>query len=124
MHELGDIIRRLYTEEKMSVLLVEQEASIARRVAERFFLMDRGSVVASGATRRTSATTLVRRHLTVCEPGGQAPARAPAVCCAPARPPRSGRVCEPRGRARAGAGAIAETAPNFAQPRRMPATPR
>jgi urea transport system ATP-binding protein len=64
VHELGDIIRRLYTEEKMSVLLVEQKLPFARRVAERFFLMDRGSVVASGAMGELS-DDLVRRHLTV-----------------------------------------------------------
>ena len=64
VHELGDIIRRLYTEEKVSVLLVEQKLPFARRVAERFFLMDRGAVVASGAMAELNED-LVRRHLTV-----------------------------------------------------------
>ncbi len=64
VHELGDVIRRLYQEEKVSVLLVEQKLPFARRVAERFFLMDRGSVVASGAMGDLS-DELVRRHLAV-----------------------------------------------------------
>jgi urea transport system ATP-binding protein len=64
VHELGDIIRRLYTEENVSVLLVEQKLPFARRVAERFFLMDRGAVVASGAMAELNED-LVRRHLTV-----------------------------------------------------------
>jgi urea transport system ATP-binding protein len=64
VHELGDIIRRLYTEEKVSVLLVEQKLPFARRVAERFFLMDRGSVVASGGMDELG-DELVRKHLTV-----------------------------------------------------------
>jgi urea transport system ATP-binding protein len=64
VHELGDIIRRLYTEEKVSVLLVEQKLPFARRVADRFFLMDRGAVVASGAMAELNED-LVRRHLTV-----------------------------------------------------------
>ena len=64
VHELGDIIRRLYTEEKVSVLLVEQKLPFARRVAERFFLMDRGTVVASGAMAELG-DELVRKHLTV-----------------------------------------------------------
>lgn len=64
VHELGDVIRRLYAEEKVSVLLVEQKLPFARRVAEHFFLMDRGSVVASGRMSELSEE-LVRRHLTV-----------------------------------------------------------
>jgi len=64
VHELGDVIRRLYQEEKVSVLLVEQKLPFARRVAERFFLMDRGAVVASGAMGALT-DDLVRRHLTV-----------------------------------------------------------
>ncbi len=64
VHELGDVIRRLYTEENVSVLLVEQKLPFAKRVAERFFLMDRGAVVASGAMAELSAD-LVKRHLTV-----------------------------------------------------------
>jgi urea transport system ATP-binding protein len=64
VHELGDVIRRLVQEEKVSVLLVEQKLPFARRVAEQYFLMDRGAVVSSG---RMEALTddLVRKHLTV-----------------------------------------------------------
>lgn len=64
VHELGDVIKRLYTEEKVSVLLVEQKLPFARRVGERFFLMDRGAVVASGVMKELTED-LVRRHLTV-----------------------------------------------------------
>jgi urea transport system ATP-binding protein len=64
VHELGDIIRKLYTEEKVSVLLVEQKLPFARRVAERFFLMERGSVVASGSMDMLS-DELVSKHLAV-----------------------------------------------------------
>jgi urea transport system ATP-binding protein len=64
VHELGDVIRRLYTEEKVSVLLVEQKLPFARRVAERFFLMDRGAVVATGGMSELSEA-LVTKHLTV-----------------------------------------------------------
>jgi urea transport system ATP-binding protein len=64
VHELGDVIQRLYREENVSVLLVEQKLPFARRVAERFFLMDRGTVVASGAMAELT-DDLVRKHLTV-----------------------------------------------------------
>ncbi|MDP9152003.1 MAG: urea ABC transporter ATP-binding subunit UrtE, partial [Myxococcota bacterium] len=64
VHELGDVIRRLYKEERVSVLLVEQKLPFARRVAERFFLMDRGAVVATGAMDGLS-DELVGRYLAV-----------------------------------------------------------
>ena len=64
VHELGNVIRRLYEEEKLSVLLVEQKLPFARRVAERFFLMDRGAIVAAGKMDELS-DELVRRHLAV-----------------------------------------------------------
>jgi urea transport system ATP-binding protein len=64
VHELGDVIRRLYTEERVSVLLVEQKLPFAKRVADRFFLMDRGAVVATGAMAELH-DDLVKRHLAV-----------------------------------------------------------
>ncbi|HXX66695.1 MAG TPA: urea ABC transporter ATP-binding subunit UrtE [Polyangiaceae bacterium] len=64
VHELGEVIRRLYSEEKVSVLLVEQKLPFARRVGNHFFLMDRGSVVASGGMDQLT-DELVRKHLTV-----------------------------------------------------------
>jgi urea transport system ATP-binding protein len=64
VHELGDVIVRLFTEEKISVLLVEQKLPFARRVASRFFLMERGAVVADGAMD-TLSDDLVRKHLAV-----------------------------------------------------------
>ncbi|MDP9036421.1 MAG: urea ABC transporter ATP-binding subunit UrtE [Myxococcota bacterium] len=64
VHELGDVIRRLHEQENVSVLLVEQKLPFARRVAERFFLMDRGAVVAAGDMDALS-DDLVRRYLAV-----------------------------------------------------------
>jgi urea transport system ATP-binding protein len=64
VHELGEVIVRLYAEEKISVLLVEQKLPFARRVADRFFLMERGAVVASGPMGALG-DDLVRKHLAV-----------------------------------------------------------
>ena len=64
VHELGEVIRRLVSEESVSVLLVEQKLPFARRIAERFFLLERGAVVAQGAMEELS-DDLVRKHLTV-----------------------------------------------------------
>jgi urea transport system ATP-binding protein len=64
VHELGNVIRKLYEEEKLSVLLVEQKLPFARRVAERFFLMERGAIVAAGKMADLS-DDLVKKHLAV-----------------------------------------------------------
>src|SRR5829696_3568950 len=46
--QIGDTIRLLRDEGKMSILLVEQYLDFARKLADRFAIMDRGAVVASG----------------------------------------------------------------------------
>jgi urea transport system ATP-binding protein len=64
VHMIGDVLRRLNEEEKLTVLLVEQKLPFARRVANRFCILDRGRTVAGGDM--TSLTDqLVARHLVV-----------------------------------------------------------
>ena len=48
VQEIGDIIRRLNTEHGLAVILVEQKLPFARRVADRFVLMERGRLMAQG----------------------------------------------------------------------------
>ncbi|MGH8577191.1 MAG: urea ABC transporter ATP-binding subunit UrtE [Gammaproteobacteria bacterium] len=62
--EIGDIILRLNRDQGLTVLLVEQKLPFARRVADRFHLMERGRLVAGGAIGEMHEE-LVRRHLTV-----------------------------------------------------------
>ena len=62
--EIGDIILRLNRNQGLTVLLVEQKLPFARRVADRFSLMERGRLVAGGAIGELNEG-LVRRHLTV-----------------------------------------------------------
>jgi urea transport system ATP-binding protein len=64
VHEIGNVIRKLYEEEKLAVLLVEQKLPFARRVAERFYLMERGAIVARGKMDELS-DELVQKHLAV-----------------------------------------------------------
>jgi urea transport system ATP-binding protein len=42
VHEIGDIILRLNREQGLTVLLVEQKLPFARRVAERFCILEKG----------------------------------------------------------------------------------
>ena len=64
VHEIGDIIRRLNRETGLTVLLVEQKLPFARRVADRFCILDRGRTVADGPVADLS-DELVREYLTV-----------------------------------------------------------
>ena len=64
VHEIGDVIRGCNREAGLTVLLVEQKLPFARRVADRFYLLESGSVVAAGAIGDLS-DELVQRHLVV-----------------------------------------------------------
>ena len=64
VHEIGDLIMRLNREMGLTVLLVEQKLPFARRVADRFCVMDKGRVVASDAMDKLS-DDLVRQYLSV-----------------------------------------------------------
>lgn len=62
--EIGDIIRRLNKDIGLTVLLVEQKLPFARRVGDRFCILDRGRQVAEGEMAQLDAG-LVQRYLTV-----------------------------------------------------------
>ncbi len=64
VQEIGDIIRLLNRERGLTVLLVEQKLPFARKVADRFCIMDRGRAVATGGMGELN-DDLVRRYLTV-----------------------------------------------------------
>ena len=64
VHEIGDIILRLNEEFGLTVLLVEQKLPFARRVAERFVILDKGRNVAAGTIEELS-DEIVAEHLSV-----------------------------------------------------------
>jgi urea transport system ATP-binding protein len=64
VHEIGDVLRRLNEEEKLTILLVEQKLPFARRVAHSFTILDRGRVVANGQMSELGEE-LVAKHLVV-----------------------------------------------------------
>jgi urea transport system ATP-binding protein len=64
VHEIGDVIRRLNQEHGLTVVLVEQKLPFARRVANRFVLLERGRLMAQGAMGELG-DDLVRQYLTV-----------------------------------------------------------
>ena len=64
VQEIGDIIRKLNQEIGLTVLLVEQKLPFARRVADRFCILDRGRHVAAGEIGELN-DNLVTQYLTV-----------------------------------------------------------
>ncbi|MDG2353576.1 MAG: urea ABC transporter ATP-binding subunit UrtE [Gammaproteobacteria bacterium] len=62
--EICDIIRKLNTERGMTVILVEQKLPIARRVADKFVILDRGANVYSGLMNELD-DKLIKKYLTV-----------------------------------------------------------
>ncbi|NJD06171.1 MAG: urea ABC transporter ATP-binding subunit UrtE [Methylococcaceae bacterium] len=64
VHEIGDVIIRLNKEMGVSVLLVEQKLPFARRVADRFVVMEKGRAVANGAMSELHEG-IVQQYLTV-----------------------------------------------------------
>lgn len=64
VRDIGEVIRRLNRELGLTVLLVEQKLPFARRVADDFFIMEKGSVVATGPIGDLNES-LVQRYLSV-----------------------------------------------------------
>src|SRR5258708_9462025 len=62
--QIGDTIKLLRSEGKMSILLVEQYLDFARELADRFAIMDRGAIVAAGAVAELT-DAVVQQHLVV-----------------------------------------------------------
>lgn len=60
-HELFEVIRRLNSDDGLSVLLVEQNANLALKIASRVYLLETGKVVASGTAKELSANDSIRK---------------------------------------------------------------
>ncbi len=64
VRDIGEVIRKLNRELGLTVLLVEQKLPFARRIADDFFIMEKGSVVATGPIKELN-DDLVQRYLSV-----------------------------------------------------------
>jgi urea transport system ATP-binding protein len=64
VRQIGDVITRLNTQEKLTVILVEQKLGFARRVGQAFRLMEKGRIVASDDMASLSEE-LIKQHLAV-----------------------------------------------------------
>jgi urea transport system ATP-binding protein len=61
---IEDVIIELNRAQRLTIILVEQNVSFARRAASRFAILEKGRVVAAGATPDLS-DDLIHRHLAI-----------------------------------------------------------
>ena len=59
--ELFAVLHRLNTEDGLSVLLVEQNANLAMHIANRVYLLETGTIVASGSAEELSSDDSIRK---------------------------------------------------------------
>jgi urea transport system ATP-binding protein len=64
IQQIGHVLRKLVTEKNMTIVLVEQYLDFVREFGNRFYVMNRGRVVAKGNTEDLSAE-IVHQHLSV-----------------------------------------------------------
>jgi urea transport system ATP-binding protein len=62
--EIEEVIQRLKAQGTVAILLVEQYLEFAWRLANLYYVMEKGTIVAQGSTRELTAAT-VKRYLTV-----------------------------------------------------------
>ena len=62
--QIGETLCKIRSEGKMSILLVEQYLDFCLEVADRFYVMDRGAVVAGGPIKNLNEE-IVKKYLTV-----------------------------------------------------------
>jgi urea ABC transporter ATP-binding protein UrtE len=66
VEEIGDILRRIVAETKLTVLLVEQNVDLVTRLARRCAFMDNGAVVENCPIERLTADpAILHRHLSI-----------------------------------------------------------
>jgi len=64
IQQIGRVLRTLVDERQMTVVLVEQYVDFVREFGQKFYIMDRGQVVADGDTEDLTSE-LVHKHLSV-----------------------------------------------------------
>ena len=64
IQQIGHVLRKLVDERQMTVVLVEQYVNFVREFGQKFYIMDRGRVVADGETDNLTSE-LVHKHLSV-----------------------------------------------------------
>ena len=62
--EIGNILKRIHKTLQIPIVIVEQNLKFARRLADRFLIIQKGEIVAGGAME-TLSDEIILRYLTV-----------------------------------------------------------
>ncbi len=62
--EIGNILKRIHKSMQIPIIIVEQNLKFARRLADRFLIIQKGGIVAGGAME-TLSDEMIHRYLTV-----------------------------------------------------------
>ena len=62
--EIGNILKRIHKTLQIPIIIVEQNLKFARRLADRFLIIQKGEIVAGGAME-TLSDEIIHRYLTV-----------------------------------------------------------
>ncbi len=62
--EIARTLNRVHAEKSLSVFIVEQNLDFAFKIAERFYVMEKGQIVNSGSTKEVSMET-IKKYLTI-----------------------------------------------------------
>ena len=62
--EIGNILKRIHTAMQIPIIIVEQNLKFAKKLADRFIVIQKGEIVAGGATEELS-DEVIHRYLTV-----------------------------------------------------------
>jgi urea transport system ATP-binding protein len=62
--EIASILNRVHREKGISILIVEQNLDFAFKLADRFYIMEKGTIVTTGNSGEVSPET-IRRYLTI-----------------------------------------------------------
>ena len=68
VEEIFEIVQRLNRQEKLTVLLVEQNATLALTIADHGYVMENGRIVLEGSGRQRCARTPTSRSSTSASP--------------------------------------------------------
>ena len=64
VQEIEETLKRINREKGITLIVVEQKVDFARQLAQKFFIMEKGAVVANGATSDLS-DDLVHKYLAI-----------------------------------------------------------
>lgn len=64
VQEIEDTLRRINIEKGITIIVVEQKIEFARKLAQQFFIMEKGAIVEKGKTDKLT-NSLLHRYLAV-----------------------------------------------------------